>query len=223
MPTPLSLVSAFDELPDPRLDRGKEHRLTDLLVIAVCTLLVGGESAYDMEDFGRAREGWLRTFLPLPNGIASHDTFNRLFQVLDPQAFAETFARWTQSLREQLGRGVVALDGKAVRRATAAGRSPRHLVSVWATENGLTLGQLQAAEQSDEITAVPARLRQLELAGCIVTAETPCTARRPSPASSLRPTPTTCWPSRATKPPRTRRSRPIWMTPWPGRPRNWPP
>jgi len=171
MATPVSLVSAFDNLPDPRRAHGQDHRLTDLLVIAVCTLLVGGESAYDMEDFGRAREAWLRTFLPLPNGIASHDTFNRLFQALAPSAFAETFAHWTQSLRESLGREVVALDGKAARRAVAAGQSPRHLVSAWATENGLTLGQLQVAEQSNEITAVPALLRQLELAGCIVTAD----------------------------------------------------
>ena len=171
MATPASLVRVFDELPDPRVDRGKEHRLTDLLVIAVCMLLVGGESAYDMEDFGRAREDWLRTFLPLPNGIESHDTFNRLFQALDPAAFAETFAHWTQGLRDSLGREVVALDGKAARRAVAAGQSPRHLVSVWATENGLTLGQSLVAGKSNEITAVPALLRQLELAGCIVTAD----------------------------------------------------
>ena len=171
MTTPLSLVSVFDDLPDPRVDRCKEHRLTDLLVIGVCTLLVGGESAYDMEDFGRSREEWLRTFLPLPNGIASHDTFNRLFQALDPVVFAEAFALWTQGLREQLGREVVALDGKAVRRAVDAGQSARHLVSVWATENGLTLGQSLVAEKSNEITAVPALLRQLELAGCIVTAD----------------------------------------------------
>jgi predicted transposase YbfD/YdcC len=171
MPTPVSLVSAFHDLPDPRRAHGQDHRLTDLLVIAVCTLLVGGESAYDMEDFGRAREAWLRSFLPLPHGIASHDTFNRLFQALNPTAFAETFAHWTQGLREPLGREVVALDGKAVRRAAVAGQSPCQLVSAWATESGLTLGQAQVAEKSNEITAVPALLRQLELAGCIVTAD----------------------------------------------------
>jgi predicted transposase YbfD/YdcC len=165
------LVSAFDELPDPRRAQGQDHRLTDLLVIAVCTLLVGGESAYEMEDFGRAREAWLRSFLPLPGGPPSHDTFNRLFQALDPAAFAETFAHWTQSLRESLGREVVALDGKAARRAVVAGENPRHLVSAWATDSGLTLGQLQVAEKSNELTAVPALLRQLELAGCIVTAD----------------------------------------------------
>lgn len=165
------LIALLSRLPDPRVERSKEHGLTDLLVIAVCTLLAGGESFYDMEDFGHAREGWLRGFLRLPGGIPSHDTFNRLFQALDPAAFAETFAQWTQTLRQRLDREVVALDGKAARRATQAGQSPRHLVSAWAAENGLTLGQLQVTEKSNEITVVPALLRQLELAGCIVTAD----------------------------------------------------
>ena len=166
-----SLVALMAELPDPRHERTREHELGDLLAIAVCTLLVGGESFYDMEDFGHAREDWLRTFLRLPGGIPSHDTFNRLFQALDPAAFAEAFAQWTQGLRGRLDGEVVALDGKAARRATAAGQGPRHLVSAWATESGLTLGQLQVAEKSSELTAVPALLRQLELAGCIVTAD----------------------------------------------------
>lgn len=166
-----SLITILSRLPDPRSERSKEHELTDLLASAVCTLLVGGESFYDMADFGHARKDWLATFLRLPNGIPSHDTFNRLFQALDPTAFAEAFAQWTQTLRQRLEREVVALDGKAARRATAVGQSPRHLVSAWATEHGLTLGQLQVAEKSNEITAVPALLRQLELAGCIVTAD----------------------------------------------------
>ena len=171
MPKTVSLLAAFQDLPDPRIDRSKEHELGDLLVIAVCSMLVGGAGFNDMEDFGRARHDWLRGFLRLPNGIPSHDTSDRLFQALDPAAFAEAFALWTQNLRPQLGREVVALDGKAARRATAAGRSPRHWVSAWATGSGLTLGQLQVAEKSNELTAVPALLRQLELAGCIVTAD----------------------------------------------------
>ena len=120
----------------------------------------------------------------MPNGITSHDTSDRLFQLLDPVVFAETFALWTQSLREHLDREVVALDGKSVRRAA---------------ESGLTLGQSLVAEKSNEITAVPALLWQLELAGCIVTP--PCTARRRPPGRSSTPTPITCWPSRATKAP----------------------
>jgi len=166
MPTPLSLLSAFAELPEPRRAHGQDHRLTDLLVLAVCTLLVGGESAYDMEDFGRAREDWRRSFLPLPGGPPSHDTSDRLFQALDPAAFAETFAHWTQGLRESWGREVVAWTAKP-----SGGQNPRHLVSAWATDSGLTLGQSLVAQKSNEITAVPALLRQLELAGCIVTAD----------------------------------------------------
>lgn len=101
-----SLLEALSELPDPRLERGKEHRWSELLFIAVCTLLTGGESFYDMEDFASMREEWLRTLLVLPGGPPSQDTFNRLFQMLDPAAFAETFARWTESLR-----GVLPADG----------------------------------------------------------------------------------------------------------------
>lgn len=146
-------MAVLSRLPDPGVERSREHELTDLLVIAVCTLLVGGESFYDMEDFGHAREEWLRGFLRLPNGIPSHDTFNRLFQALNPAAFAEAFAQWTQGVRERLDRKVVALDGKAARRATVAGQNPRPLVSAWATESGLTLGQRQVSEKSNEITA----------------------------------------------------------------------
>ena len=169
-----SLLEAFSVLPDPRLARGKEHRWSELLFIAVCTLLTGGESFYDMEEFATLREEWLHTFLALPGGPPSHDTFNRLFQALDPAAFAETFARWTEGLRAALpadGREIVALDGKAARRAVHAGEDTRYLVSAWATENGLTLGQVQTADKSNEITAVPALLRVLELTGCVVTAD----------------------------------------------------
>ena len=171
---PLNLVEVFSVLPDPRIARGREHRLVDLLVIAVCTLLTGGESFYDMAHFARLREDWLRGFLLLPGGPPSHDTFNRLFAVLDPAAFAETFAAWTESVRAALppgAREIVALDGKAARRARNAGEDTRYLVSAWATENGLALGQVQVADKSNEITAVPALLRALELSGCVVTAD----------------------------------------------------
>ena len=168
------LLEALSELPDPRLERGKEHRWNELLFIAVCTLLTGGESFYDMEDFASLREEWLRTFLVLPGGPPSHDTFNRLFQMLDPAAFAETFARWTEGLRGALPAGereIVALDGKAARRAANAGEDTRYLVSAWATGQGLALGQVQVADKSNEITAVPRLLRALELTGCVVTAD----------------------------------------------------
>lgn len=169
-----SLLEAFRVLPDPRLERGKDHLWDELLFMAVCTLLTGGESFYAMEDFASLREEWLRTFLTLPGGPPSHDTFNRLFAALDPVAFAETFATWTEGLRARLPQGereIVALDGKAARRALNSGQGARCLVSAWATENGLALGQVQVADKSNEITAVPALLRALELSGCIVTAD----------------------------------------------------
>ena len=165
-----SLVELFEGVPDPRMERGRLHDLGEILLVAVCTELVGGEGAYDMADFGEARVEWLRS-LGLQGTCPGHDTFTRVFQALDPVAFAEAFAMWTQGLGERLGREVVALDGKAARRAVDAGQNPRHLVSAWAVESGLVLGQLQVEDKSNEITAVPALLRQLELAGCIVTAD----------------------------------------------------
>ena len=165
----LNLLTHFQTLPDPRTQREPEHQRIDILVVAVCTLLCGGEGFNDMEDFGAAKHDWFKTFLELPNGIPSHDTFNRVFAALDPASFLECFVRWTQSLRAAVSEEIVALDGKALRRALAAGPSAPVLVSAWARENGLVLGQLQVRDKSNEITAVPELLRVLELAGCIVT------------------------------------------------------
>src|SRR5579885_1253903 len=167
----VSLISILREVPDPRVDRTKEHELTDILVIALCTILCGGESFYDMEEFGAVRADWLRSFLKLQNGPPSHDTFNRVFQALDAQRGAEALARWTQSVRRALGGEVVALDGKSLRRALNAGEDVRMIVGAWATESGLLLGQRKVRDKSNEITVVPELLRTLELAGCIVTAD----------------------------------------------------
>lgn len=167
----LSLVTHFENLPDPRVHRTQHHDLIDLLVIAICTLLCGGESFNDMEDFGHAKRDWFKTFLKLRNGIPSHDTFNRLFAALDPKAFGECFVNWTQSLRQAVAQEIVALDGKALRRALNADQSVKYVFSAWAENNGLVLGQLKVADKSNEITAVPELLRVLELAGCIVTVD----------------------------------------------------
>ena len=165
----LSLIEHFQDLPDPRVERTKDHDLIDILVIAICTLLCAGESFNDMEDFGHAKEDWFKTFLTLRNGIPSHDTFNRLFAALDPQAFLDCFVRWTQSLRAAVAQEIVALDGKALRRALNGDQSVKYVVSAWAEENGLVLGQLKVTDKSNEITALPELLRALELSGCIVT------------------------------------------------------
>jgi predicted transposase YbfD/YdcC len=166
-----SLIAHFSPMRDPRIERRKEHELIDILVIAVCCLLCGGESFNDMEDFGQAKYDWFKSFLNLRHGIPSHDTFNRVFAALDPQEFLDCFLRWTQSLRAAVPQEIVALDGKALRRALDREESVKYVVSAWAESNGLVLGQLKVADKSNEITAVPQLLRVLELSGCIVTTD----------------------------------------------------
>jgi predicted transposase YbfD/YdcC len=168
-PRPHSLLAHFEALPDPRLNRTKDHDLIDVLVIAICALLCGAESFNDMADFGLAKEDWFKTFLSLRNGIPSHDTFNRVFAALDPKQFLDCFLNWTQSVRAAIPREIVALDGKALRRALDGEQSVKYIVSAWAEGNGLVLGQIKVADKSNEITALPELLRVLELSGCIVT------------------------------------------------------
>jgi predicted transposase YbfD/YdcC len=167
----ISLITILEEVPDPRVTCTVYHDLPDILMIALCTIISGGESFYDMEEFGQVRLPWLKTFLRLRNGAPTHDTYNRVFQALDPNSFSDCLARWTQSVRAMLGGEVVALDGKAVRRALNQGEDTRVIVSAWATESGLLLGQRKVRDKSNEITIVPELLRALELAGCIVTAD----------------------------------------------------
>jgi predicted transposase YbfD/YdcC len=168
---PTDFVAHFSILPDPRVDRTKKHRLLEMLFIAVCTIICGGETFTDMESFGEAKEEWLRKFLELPHGIPSHDTFGRLFARLDPQAFGECFLRWSEALHKATKGEVIALDGKTVRHSfdTATGQSALHLVSAWASENGITLGQLRVDGKSNEITALPKLLQVLDVTGCVVT------------------------------------------------------
>ena len=167
-PQPSTLIGRFQAVPDPRINRTRRHELLDILVIGICTLLCGGETFNDMEDFGYAKEDWLRSFLRLPNGIPSHDTFNRVFSLLDPAVFLTCFLQWTEDLRQAVDEEIVAMDGKALRRATKKGCIP-YIVSAWAVRNGLVLGQLRVPDKTNEIKAVPQLLRALELAGCIVT------------------------------------------------------
>lgn len=161
----------FADLPDPRIDRCKRHDLFDVVTIALCAVLCGADTWVDVAEFGRSKEPWLRTFLVLPNGIPSHDTFGRVFAALDPAAFETAFLGWVQALVATATGQVVAIDGKTLRGShdRANGKGPLHLVSAWASANRLVLGQVAVDEKSNEITAIPALLDVLALTGCIVT------------------------------------------------------
>src|SRR3954453_21288425 len=164
------LVGHFGAVADPRR-RKVEHLLTDILVIAVIAVIACAESWEDIELYGRSKQAWLKTFLALPNGIPSHDTFRRDFMLLDPDAFEGCFARWAQSLTSKVEREVVAIDGKTVRRSGSRrhDHGPLHLVSAWASDQGLVLGQREVDGKSNEITAIPELLDTLHLDGSIVT------------------------------------------------------
>lgn len=169
LPNPSTIVECFEGLPDPRMNRTRRHKLVDILVIGLCSQISGGEGFSDMEVFGRAKLEWLKRFLELPNGIPTHDTFNRVFSAIDPHCFLDCFVQWVQGLCTALAGDVVAIDGKALRRALDEGQSIPYIVSAWASENGLVLGQVKVDDKSNEITAIPELLRVLELKGCIVT------------------------------------------------------
>jgi predicted transposase YbfD/YdcC len=167
----LSLAHHFAELTDPRIDRSRLHELLDIVAIAICAVIAGAESWDDIEDFGKAKHAWLKTFLALPNGIPSHDTIRRLFERLDPEEFQRGFLRWVEALHEATGRQVIPIDGKSLRRSfdRAEGKSALHLVHAWAAANHLLLGQVAVDEKSNEITAIPKLLRMLEVSGAIIT------------------------------------------------------
>ena len=166
-----SLRAHFAALPDPRVERTKRHALLDVLTIAVCAVLCGADTWVAVEAWGKAKLGWLRTWLDLPNGIPSHDTFGRVFAALDPAAFEACFLAWVRDLAAAAEGQVVAIDGKTLRRShdRANGKAPLHLVSAWAAANRLVLGQAAVADKSNEIEAIPALLDVLDLEGATVT------------------------------------------------------
>lgn len=165
------LRTHFGALPDPRVARAKRHDLLDIVGLALCAVLCGADTWVDIERFGRAKADWLRTFLALPNGIPSHDTFGRVFAALDPVAFETAFLGWVRELVATARGQVIAIDGKTLRRShdRSHGAGPLHLVSAWAETNRLVVGQVAVDGKSNEITAIPALLEVLALSGCIVT------------------------------------------------------
>jgi len=168
-PVPKNLLECFVKITDPRVDRTRQHKLIDILVIGLCTMVTVGENFTDMEDFGNLKYKWLKTFLELPSGIPSHDTFNRVFSAIDPELFLECFIQWVAGLCTSLENEIVAIDGKALRGSLNKGDSIPYIVSAWAVRRGLALGQVKVDEKSNEITAIPKLLQVLELEGCIVT------------------------------------------------------
>ena len=170
MSSDASIVSYFAELPDPRMSGKCDHRLQDILLIAICAVICGAESWEEIETFGEAKAEWLKQWLELPNGIPSHDTFERVFRKLDAKAFEERFLSWVQNTFQVTEGQVVAIDGKSLRGSGASGgKGHLHLVSAWATANGISLGQRKVKNKSNEITAIPGLLNLLLLKGCIVT------------------------------------------------------
>lgn len=168
---PISLIVSFQDLPDPRVEGRCDHKLVDIIVIAVCAVIAGAETWVDVEQFGQARQAWLETFLELPAGIPSHDTFGRFFAALDAEAFQSSFIRWVEGVFRISKGQVIAIDGKTVRRShdRTIGKDAIHMVNAWATRNGIALGQWKTDAKSNEITAIPPLLRQLNVAGGIVT------------------------------------------------------
>lgn len=163
-------VSFFSELRDPRVDRTKAHSLLDILFIAIASVICGAETWNDMELFGKSKECWLRTVLSLPEGIPSHDTFNRVFSLLDPKELEEGFIQWIRSVAQLTDGEVVSIDGKSIRGSRGkGGKNIVHMVSAWAGENSIVLGQVKVDGKSNEITAIPELLKLLVLKGCIVT------------------------------------------------------
>jgi predicted transposase YbfD/YdcC len=166
------LADCFEDLADPRTGNARRHDLVEIIVIALCTVLCGGQNAWDMALFAREKEEFLRQFLKLENGLPSHDTFSRVFRLLDPESFSACFQKFMGKFSAAC-QGVIAIDGKVLRRSfdKASGKSPLHMVSAWGCDQRLVLAQVATDAKSNEITAVPKLLSLLSLKGTIVTVD----------------------------------------------------
>ena len=168
---PRGLLRAFSELEDPRMDRTKHHSLSDILAIAICATICGADDWTKMELFGQCKQKWFSTFLDLPNGIPSHDTFRRVFMLLDPEAFEQCFMAWVAELSQASGGRLIAIDGKTIRRSLdrANDKAAVHMVSAWCNANEMVLGQLSTNDKSNEITAIPRLLKLIDIGNAVVT------------------------------------------------------
>jgi predicted transposase YbfD/YdcC len=171
-PTAASVIEHFSTLPDPRVHVNKnDHKLIDIIVIAVCAVICGADHWTEIEEYGNAKKKWFATFLELPNGIPSHDTFNRVFSFINPEEFQRCFSGWIRAAAEITKGQVIAIDGKTLRRSydKKSNKAAIHMVSAWASASRLVLGQMKTEEKSNEITAIPELLDFLDIKGCIVT------------------------------------------------------
>lgn len=170
-PSSSSLLKHFESLEDPRTEYLITHQLVDIIALTICAVICGAQGWEDIEAYGHSKQEWLKTFLALPNGIPSHDTISRIFARLDPSQLQECFVSWVREVAHLSAGEVIAIDGKSVRRSydQGKGKGAIHMVSAWANENRLVLGQVKVADKSNEITAIPKLLNILDIAGCIVT------------------------------------------------------
>lgn len=166
-----SLLKHFEDLEDPRTQYLIEHRLLDIVGITICAVICGADSWVEIEEYGNSKLSWLKEFLELPNGIPSHDTISRLFAQLNPEQLQSCFLSWIKTIASLTAGEVIAIDGKTVRHSYDQGKNQGaiHMVSAWASQNRLVLGQVKVKEKSNEITAIPQLLKVLEIKGCIVT------------------------------------------------------
>ena len=169
---PLSSIRAcFGDLYDPRVQGRCDYPLIEIITIAICAVIAGADGWSEVETFGKRKEAWLKQFLKLKNGIPSHDTFGDVFRMLNAEAFQRSFMRWIEGVFTITQGQVIAIDGKTARRShdKTIGKDAIHLVSAWASANGITLGQPKVDDKSNEITAIPELLERLNVTGCIVT------------------------------------------------------
>ena len=169
----LSLLGHFNVLPDPRrMDHNKfRHELIDIIVISIVATICGADSWVEISQFGETKEAWFKQFLKLQNGIPSHDTFGRVFSILNPDIFEKCFREWVATVKQEINHEIIAIDGKSVRRSHGKNEKPLHIVNVFATTNGIVLGQKVVDSKTNEITVIPELLDKLFLKGCIVTTD----------------------------------------------------
>jgi len=168
-----SFVEHFGKLPDPRMDRQKRHSLMDILFISVSAVICGATSFVDMEDFGCAKFDWFAERLELENGVPSHDTFRRVFSLINSDEFRACFMAWTKAISKEVSGDIIAFDGKTLRRSfdTATGLSAVHVLNAWSNANDFCVGQMKVDGKSNEITAMPALMKLMDIRGSVVTAD----------------------------------------------------